>query len=565
MGSPVQTVSFASPQAILAPNLAVQQQQYERQMALANALRSQALTDTNPGRGSVSWTQGLSRLANALLANSEYKKADTQLGSMAQNYAAAIRGEFGGSPSLSTSPMTAPSSAPAQSSASTPTDQVSNIPGDRGVYGSGGVEDNGNLPDPSQQPAANPPAAVAPAPAAPSPAPGPQSYTPGPLSLTGNPNIDMTMYAMDPQGYMHAVETARSPVDMAKTVQQAQAAAARGDYATAAALYGNIRKQNFVAPVNVRQGSTVIDPNTHQPIFTNPRTPEGAVADFGPNGQPTGVSMLPGAPGAIATESGAKAAGQAAYSPMQVFDPNTGAPIYQTKAQVAQSAAGGNPMMAGPKLGDTAAYDVTGKNSANEFQNISNGAADAQTRKYALSQMSQIVQNPASQFGAGSAGLNRLQSTLATIGNQLGFATDPKAASNADEFNKWATQYSARSGQELGLSGSDARTQLAIHATPNGEMTRQALQSIIPQMMGIENAKLGHANASVQWQQSHGPASYQQFATQWSANYDPRIYTWLADGSVAKHMAALKKSNPADYNALVHKATVLGQMGAFVP
>lgn len=547
MASNIQTVSFSSPQALIAPDLAAQQQQYARRVALANALRGQALQDTNPGRGSVSWTQGLARMLDAWAANDEYKKSDKMLGSMAQQYARALGAQFGVQQPQQPTPQPMVQQPSAQPQAA--------------VYGSGGVDDNGSIPDPSQQPA-TPPQAAAPAPASPPPAPGPMPSTPGALALTGNPQTDMTMYAMDPQAYMQGVISAHAPVDMAKSVQQAQAAAARGDYATAAALYGNIQKQNYVAPVNVRQGSTILDPNTHQPIFENPRTPEGSVASFDANGHPTGVSMLPGAAGAIAEASGAQTAGKAAYTPYQTFDPNTGAPVYHTQAQVAQAAAGGNPMQAGPALGEQAAYNVTGTNSANEFQNISNGASDARTRIYALNQMKDLVGDPNSQFGNGSTGLNKFSSFLGTMSQNLGISFNPKAATNADEFNKWATQYSARSGQELGLSGSDARTQLAIHATPNGEMTRGALQSIIPQMVGIENAKLGHAQAAVNWQQTHGPATYQQFATTWSQNYDPRIFTWMADGSVKQNMAALRKSNPSDYQALIHKATVLGSIGA---
>lgn len=550
MAGNIQNVSFASPTSLIAPDLVAQQQANQQQLALAQALREQSLDDIKVDPGShVSWTQGLAKIAEALAAKREFSQANKQTGQMAQRYGKALGGMFGSQPQpVQTSPA--------------PTDQVSNVPADvspvalpqssspqQGVPQQLGAALAGSG-QPETRPAPPPQAAQ------------PQASQPGPWSLTGNPQQDMQMYEMNPEEYGKAVIANHTPVDLAKTVEQAREAMSRGDMATASALLQNVQKQNNIPLVAGRPGAAMWDAN-HNIVGVNPQNIEGANPDI-QNGQFTGsYSQAPGAAGAIASAAAAKAGGAATYKPMTAFDPNTGAPIITTDALASQAATGGHPLQGGAGLGQAAAANVTGTNSANAFQDISNGAADVPNRIYALKNMQTLANDPRSQFGAGAEGTNEFRGKIATLSQSMGLATpDPAVATNANEFQKWATQYSARSGQELGLSGSDARTQLAVHATPNGEMTRSALQSVIPQMVGIENAKQGYANAANVWQQSHGPQTVQQFRTEWNANYDPRIYTWLSQGSVKQNMAALQKSSPAEYHALIRKAQVLGNIGA---
>ena len=75
-----QNVSFVgpSPQQLLlqGPDLLIQQQQLERKQNLIDALRQQSLQQIDGGRGNISWTQGLAKLANAWAAGSMQKKND---------------------------------------------------------------------------------------------------------------------------------------------------------------------------------------------------------------------------------------------------------------------------------------------------------------------------------------------------------------------------------------------------------------------------------------------------------------------------------------------------------
>jgi hypothetical protein len=556
MPTNIQNVSFASPTALIAPDLAAQQQANQQQLALAQALREQSLQEDKVDPGShVSWTQGLARLAEALAAKHDFKQANAQTGDMARQYATALRGQFG-APSSPT-PATAPDSAPASlgnALAGNPQPAPAQIPNPS--YGSGGIDDDGN-----QSPTMPAPVTV---PAAPSqsalqPDPAPVAPTMGPMSLSGNREQDMMQYEMAPEEYIKAVIASHSPTDFSKMLIQA-GVDPNGPLGKQL-MQAQIAKQNNIPLVSGRPGAPMYRQDGSVAAMS-PQNIEGANPDI-QDGRFTGAySAAPGAAGVIASTAAAKAGGAATYHPMTAFDPTTGAPIITTDALAATAAAGGRPMEAGPRLGAAAAANVTGTNSANAFQDISNGAADVPNRIYALKNMASIVADPRSQFGPGSEASNTFKGTLAQIAQSAGIAApSPAATTNADEFGKWATQYSARSGQELGLSGSDARTQLAVHATPNGEMTKQALQSVIPQMIGIETAKQGYATAANLWQQQHGPQTVQQFRTEWNKVYDPSIYTHMVQGHAA-FAAWVNSLTPAQAAQTRQKYKVLYQIGA---
>jgi hypothetical protein len=537
MPANIQQVSFQDPRLLYAPDSVVQQQQIQRQQQLADALRAQSQADMPAAPGShVSWTQGAAKVVAALLAKQQYKKIDQGNTALAQQYAAALRGQFGGG--------RAQPPAPTQSQ---PAPETLALPA---------TGQNINIPAPNQPPQAD----AGPAPALP-PGGGAGPAPRGPWSLSGNQQQDMNDYMLNPEKYGEAVISSHAPVDMSKMVRQAQEAASNGDYATAAALYGNIEKQNNIPLQPGRPGAPMFD-HTGKIVAMAPQNVEGGNPVI-EDGKFTGsYTQAPGVTGVVQNVAAAKATGTAAGDLVDVYNPATHQMEKVPKSVALSGAANGQtPFSAGPPLGATKAFDVTGQNSANAFQDISNGAADVPNRIYALKQMQAITVDPTSQFGAGSNGLNHFNSLLGTLSHSTGISFDPKAATNANEFQKWATQYSARSGQELGLSGSDARTQLAVHATPNGEMTRQALQSVIPQMIGIENAKQGYAAAANMWQQQRGPQDVQNFRTAWNKVYNPSIYTHMAQGPQS-FAGWVKTLNPQQAAQVRGQYVALKQLGA---
>lgn len=609
---PGNTVSFMQPGAILAPDLSVEQAKLQRQYDLAQALRQMSLQNDVPQKGVMSWTQGAAKLAEALAARSMTRRADDKQLALNRAYAERLGPMFGRKGGAGTD-GTAPSpGSPANGT---------QMPGIVSGYGGGTFDAQGHQVTPSGRagdpmpnadastgstfdrafspdamsaiqngqpvpsvaqssgiPATNgPPQGMPPVtdqgsvvPQSPQGSPQPsqsaspgsqqqtQSWEPGPWSLTGDPQQDMAMWAGDQGEYMKQVIASHAPVDTAKLVQQAQAAMSRGDIATATALLGKVQHDNYIAPVNARGNSWTTDPMTGNRTY-NPSLPEGSTPLYDENHNVVAVRLLDGTTQAVAAVQGAKTAGQNANEPIAGYDAN-GNPVFGSKLDAAH---GGNPnFRPGPPLGASAAADVVGKQSAAGFQAISDAAADVPNRVLALKQMQTLVNDPKTILGPGSANAAKVKGFIGTLSQSLGLDFTPASVTNAAEFGKWASQYSARTAQEMGLNGSDARLALTIHATPNGEMTPQALRAIIPQMIGFENAKSGMAVAAQAWQQQHGAMSLGQFRNSWNQTYDPRIYTWLAEGSVQQNMAKLKKDNPADYQALVRKATTLGNMGA---
>ena len=68
-----------NPSVLVAPDYQTQMLQAQRRLEMAQALQQQALQDTPGNGGSVSWTQGLARLADALVGASIARKSYKQM------------------------------------------------------------------------------------------------------------------------------------------------------------------------------------------------------------------------------------------------------------------------------------------------------------------------------------------------------------------------------------------------------------------------------------------------------------------------------------------------------
>jgi len=535
-----------NPTTVISPDLAVQQQQVQRQQDLIDALRGQSLQPIDGGRGAISWTQGAAKLADALAARVMQKRNDKQSVAMSQAMASRLGPMFGMPAAAGTPQATALATA---------------LKGGDPASAAGPIMVNPTAVGGSQVPASAPlsPPVAPPAPdASPATSPPPVSPQAGgsyPMSLSGNPQQDFMNYAMSPEEFMKARIAASAPADFTKLLQQS--GIDPNSPIGRQLMQSQVAKQNYIAPISGRPGSTIRDPNDPSRVlgYDAPNI-EGAFPVYGPNGMPTGYQQAPGATQAFAAAEGAKTAGKAANTPITAFDAQ-GNPVFTNELDAAHGGQGGALRPQAP-LGAVAAANVVGTNSANAFQQISDSAADVPNRLLALRQMDQLVSDPKTLLGPGSDAANRFKGVLATFAPGV---APPQSVTNGAEFNKWAAQYSARTAQELGLSGSDSRLALAVHATPNGEMTAPALKAIIPQMVGFENAKAGMARAAQTWQQTYGPQSVQAFRNAWNQNYDPRVYTWMAQGpkAFAQNVAGLSKPEAA---RLRQKYLTLKQIGA---
>src|SRR5262249_14532294 len=97
------------------------------------------------------------------------------------------------------------------------------------------------------------------------------------------------------------------------------------------ALRANIEKQNYLAPIEEREGSVERDARTNAVIGVNPKTTTGGVNLYDPQGQFTGQAIAPGAAQAIEQSEKAATLGQTAG-----------------KYSILPTAGGGNTVVGGP-------------------------------------------------------------------------------------------------------------------------------------------------------------------------------------------------------------------------
>jgi hypothetical protein len=385
-----QTVSFLAPQDQMA--LQLQQEQAQRQMALADALRQKSLTSLPTNQGPISPFQGFAQLAQAIAANhiQRHAMADQySAGANSMNASARMMGapgnvvdpasnpyqgseagrnlgqrigDFfkGGAPiSAPQQPVQAPNISPAiappQAAPSTPSPlPAPSSPGVAAAPPAMPASTVGGQPpmpmqgimapmqagDTSQQ------ATSQPAPSAPVPR--------SPLALTGDWRTNMMLSQANPEKYGEALIGQNTPTDLSKMMAQSgiDPTSALGHQI----LQANIAKQNYIAPENARAGSYTTNPTTGDRTY-NAALPEGSAPQFNADGSIASVAAIPGAAGVQAAMSGAKAGGAAAaeapYQMVEVSDAQ-GNRFQVPKASLLGGGAGapvsGAPVGAGPSL-----------------------------------------------------------------------------------------------------------------------------------------------------------------------------------------------------------------------
>jgi hypothetical protein len=514
-------VTGLDPSVLVSPDYQVQMQRAQRQAALASALRSQSLQDTAGNGGSVSWTQGAARLAEALAANISNRRSEKTQMKANQAYASGMARMFG----LGT-PQTPQGAPPSPSGGPTP-QMPSQAP--QGAPAGPPVDPNA------------PPQAASPPPSAAQPAPMGGAPSSGPMNLTGDPRRDLGLYVANPEEYGKALignaAKGTAPTDMEVTLHHAQQAMAQGDLATATTLLQSIQKQNFIEPISGRPGGVILDAITKKPIFQTPKIGENQAVTFDEQGHPARVYNIPGALESAAEQAGAVAGGQAAakapYDVVQTYNPATGQMEMRPKSDVTGGGSlnqhygiggqGGQPghFAAGPALGQQSAFETYGKGSANAFIETQGIANSSPQRVQSLREMQQLV---AQGLTTGPTAA-RMQQLAEEHG--LSFL----AKDNAFVFNKDAARFVAQSAQDLGLNGSDQRLGMMANASPNMKMTPQALKTVVPTMIGLEYAKMAKASAAANWAQ-RDPGGNAKFETTWRQNYDPRMFTAYAQGGL---------------------------------
>ena len=191
-------------------------------------------------------------------------------------------------------------------------------------------------------------------------------------------------------------------------------------------------------------------------------------------------------------------------------------------------------------------------------------AADAQLQHDILNRIQSLATTPGLYLGPGSRHLADLATTVSQI---PGFEGAAKYANNYNELTKFMAQNAARQGASMGLSGSDARLDMATHAQPNADpMDPRTVQNVAQYMGGVVRMGLAKADAMDNWlkQPGNGLQNEHEFEKVWRDNADPRLFQLaeMKDQGEAANYAKLH-IRPSEQKALQAKHDALQKLGVF--
>ena len=479
MSANIQTVAFANP---LDPSTIVDQQQIQRNLAFASALRGDSLQPVNGNGGAISWTQGLSKLAEALVARGMQKNANADIWDLAarsQNASALMhyganaptidpalnpyRGHQPNNSTIRNGQIGTGSSArpvaiannPDQGGGLPPTDQVSNIPPVTMNHPNATVRSGGRAPNPQaiaaalqdagidvsgSQPGSSPPQNPAPIPLPSANAqPAAAGGTTPPVSSNtvfaangapaGGEPMDalvptisaregMLLQAYNPTSYWQMAAAAGTPIDDVKRLIQSGIDPRSPQ---GQHLLRAAAAKNMETPLNVDRRGYVSDPYTARVVAFHPTMVPGSVPVFDGQGNVVDARQMPSVPAIEQANSRATAVGKAYGQVQPVWDPSTGTYRLVNKGDVVTAGANGpgGAYQAQPRPGFNDAAVTRAKQSAQWYSNVAAAAAGAPDRIYSLTSMYQLVKK-GGPFGPGSEAVENVAGLINGIAKSVG-------------------------------------------------------------------------------------------------------------------------------------------------
>ena len=607
------TASVAPPsmvQQLVAPDIAVRQQQLLRNQQMADLLRQNALappTDTQMIGG---WAikkspfEALGKLAQGLAANYSQSRGVSESLVLARQYSGKLAEMLNGGQGSQTQPQT---TAP--------------MPGQMGS----GMVDAAN-PDiappsetsstlvstPANQPLI-PPTAPQPAQSGGFQNQGDKAFQIGNLlrgSIIGQVGGEHAGAAYWDQ--FKATDPTRLAMAAGLNPQQAQQANA-----------DQLTKLNYIAPVNARPGTILRDPKTNMQLAFNPQIPEGATPQFDASGNVVGMSPIAGASTAISALSSAKKAGenQQTVAPKDLLPTNPdgtvtprtiaqtiGAPQSGISALEAKTAANANiagitikpstqndlaeitqeiskqknpTMLAllnaekdrisaslngqpasqapaattgvgapfGAEKGATNAQDELSKS----YQAQKDAHQNAQTTNSYLDNIVQLSKKAA--VGPQTDKLQFANGLLSLVGNEK--ATDAVTANNL--LDKYSNQIVARLGGSGG-NASDAGRAILTSAYPNAKMNAAAIEEAAANIKGANNMMMARTNIVAPHADKRDPVTYNESARKFDQNADPRIFQYakMTPDQRTQFRSTLQPAQMQDFASRIRNLEKLG-------
>ena len=627
MTAPVAGVPGVNPVTATIPGYALQQLQAQRRLQLAQALTQQSMApiDYDP-KGHISWTQGLAKALGAFAGNSIFNDAASQEAALQTQGMQAMGAAYGmGQPPA---PAAGAPSPEALGAALDPRASAALAAGAQ--QGSiGPTTANAALMDAMPAPAA--PAAAPAAPAA--PAGG------APLNPMGLPPMLLWMASQGDPAAQEQVKTllanrtltdvqrnSRDPLIGASTVanlltqnmtslqklQQARGQVADGS-PQAQQLDAAIAKENYVAPIDAKPGTPVLDPFTKKPVFFAPKVADGINLDFTNPLTPT-AAAIPGYAPAAASITGADTrarnentlttvpdasgaqhtvwgggqpfGGPAAAMPQSDAPPQfnlQGTPAQQISFLSNLAATDPNPTVraaAGKRIAELAGGAAP---PAAPGLGVGPGASDAAIQKSASDAIAgapqQLATSKSAITGLETAlrtlqnvpatgqGTLKTNDVIAAINNSLPASMQIRGDKNNQyqELAKYLSNSLNAAAAGTGAAGSDARFESFMHGQPNAEtMSKPALDSAIRYVLSQHDAAAARAQFLPQaYQQAKAggdPNAAMTAQSQWAQIYNPQVFAFsrMSPADRQAFKASLSPEQQAQFGAQYNAAHARG-------
>lgn len=286
------------------------------------------------------------------------------------------------------------------------------------------------------------------------------------------------------------------------------------------------------------------------------------------NQQQPGTAILAGHGGTLPLGAGTSGYGGNQTAPMTPQNAPQGQPQapMQPQAPNMPPVVNATPNRGGeapPSLG-LGEGDIVKINSA-QVANNRKIAQDNLTNYDVLQKVKNLASTPGIYLGPGSDYVGQLATA---VGGLTGFEGAKDYANNYNGLVKYMAQNAARMSNQMGLSGSDSRLDLALHSQPNQQMDPRTVQDVAQYLSGLVRMNAAKANAMDNWLQQPGNSiqNENQFESLWRNNADPRLFQLneMTDQGAAANYSKLhiKKS---ELPALQQKHDILERLGAFGP
>lgn len=347
------------------------------------------------------------------------------------------------------------------------------------------------------------------------------------------------------------------------------------------ALAEAISKENYIAPVDAKPGTPVLDPRTYALRAYAPKAGEGINISFGRDQGgalvPTAANEIPGyakgAAGVAGPVANAEAAGKAPFQLVQTYNPSTQAPETGYAGSLLTPPGGvklGGPVTPRPQASPQAAPQARpstvqtgpGLGAAGQVEGMQKRWGELQSQAgnaTATSSYLQSIKQLADKAAVGPF-TDRLQFTnalLSLVGSEK--ATDATTANAL--LDKYSNQIVSRLGSSGGLATDSAR-QILQAAYPNAHMTKEAIREAADNIIGAQDMLNAKARLLIGPANKRDAEGYTQLEQRFDQAADPRVFQ-IARMDAKQAQAFLSKLPPDVRAELQRRAKALKEIGAF--